>query len=120
MESPHRWHVSIHTFDSDFDTVLTLYAPSCDGEQITCNDDANDDTRQSEIRDFFVAGEEFFIVVDGYSIDNVGHVSLNIDLAEVYCEDGIDNDEDGLEDCDDPDCISYSPICMGLTCPQTH
>lgn len=108
----------IHTLDSDFDTVLTLYAPSCDGEQITCNDDANDNTRQSEIRDFFVAGEEFFVVVDGYSIEDVGKVFLSIDLAEVYCEDGIDNDEDGLLDCEDPDCSSYSPICMGLTCPQ--
>jgi hypothetical protein len=118
------WKVStdgiyrIHTLDSNFDTVLSLYDASCDGEQIMCNDDANDDVRQSEIRDLFLAGEEFYVVVDGYSLDDVGDVSLAIDLAESYCEDGIDNDNDGLWDCEDPDCESYSPICLGLTCPQ--
>ena len=52
----------------NFDTVSTLYDASCDGEQIMCNDDANDDIRQSEIRDLFLAGEEFYVVVDGYSL----------------------------------------------------
>ena len=66
----------------------------------------------------FWRAKNSYVVVDGYSLDDVGDVSLSIDLAESYCEDGIDNDNDGLLDCEDPDCETYSPICMGLTCPQ--
>lgn len=38
---------------------------------------------------------------------------------ETSCDDGVDNDGDGLTDCDDPDCADH-PACLGgeITCGQ--
>jgi hypothetical protein len=30
-----------------------------------------------------------------------------------FCDDQVDNDEDGAIDCDDPDCVE-DPSCVGL------
>ena len=35
------------------------------------------------------------------------HGSTNDDATGATCFDGIDNDGDGLGDCDDPDCSIY-------------
>ncbi len=40
---------------------------------------------------------------------------LNEDNFEI-CTDGIDNDNDGLIDCDDPDCNSIGIICESVAC----
>ncbi|MEC7987959.1 MAG: CAP domain-containing protein [Myxococcota bacterium] len=108
----------IHTLGSDFDTVLTLYEANCNPEELVCNDDADSETRQSELRLHLEAEEELLIVIDGYNTDNNGQTALQIDLAERYCEDGLDDDNDGQIDCDDPDCSAIAPTCNGQTCPE--
>ncbi len=95
----------IDTEGSGFDTVLYVLAGSCDGPELTCNDDVGG-TFQSAVELEAVAGETFIIVVDGYGGD-AGDVQLNIRQAESQaCSDGVDNDADGLTDCDDDDCAT--------------
>ncbi len=49
----------------------------------------------------------------------VDSVAVNIGVCAEICTDGIDNDGDGLIDCNDPDCRLYlagvptSPVCQG-------
>ncbi len=76
-----------------------------------------------------VAGQDYWVIVDGYGGD-VGSWTLSLDCvadAEVSCTDGIDEDQDGVTDCADPDCFGASPDCQpacqpaaqALTCGST-
>ncbi len=65
----------------------------------------------SEIEIDLAACETITIVVDGPSIDAVGDFRLSIRGTEKLCDDGTDEDGDGLVDCDDPDC--FSAACRG-------
>jgi len=42
-------------------------------------------------------------------------LSASPDHAQEICNNGIDDDDDGLSDCKDPNC-SDQPICKGQTC----
>ena len=66
------------TVGSEFDTILSLYdadrsltdAERCDddaAEALTCNDDAVDFGLSSEISYDVIAGEQYVIIIDGYS-----------------------------------------------------
>lgn len=61
------------------------------------------------------AGTTYFIIVDGWSptdATNAGPFELVVDLApEFECNDAVDNDENGLTDCEDPGCVA-SPFCL--------
>ena len=59
-------------------------------------------------------GETYYIVLTAYDIfqnesDKSDEVSIFMEITEI-CTDEIDNDGDGLTDCDDPDCAN-SLIC---------
>jgi len=44
------------------------------------------------------------------SLCDLAKVFVNVgDLTETNCMDGVDNDNDGLIDCDDSDCLPISP-----------
>ena len=117
--SPKDGFFKFSTEGSSFDTVLTLYEDGdCSAEQITCNDDMAEGIYQSEIRRLVAQGETFLVVVDSYEEGERGDFSLSISTAEQYCEDGLDNDEDGLSDCEDDDCLSIAPNCQGIECPS--
>ena len=60
-----------------------------------------------------LAGETRSVVVDGFGnlTSNAGVYQLNIRQVEDDCTDDVDNDEDGLSDCADPDCTGT------FTCP---
>ncbi len=116
---PRDGHYRIETQGSDFDTVLALRKPICDGDQdnvIQCNDDVGGDQRWSRIARTFVAGEAVLIAVDGYGAADAGSVRLTIERAEGLCEDGVDDDGDGETDCDDSDCAA-TPVCKDVACP---
>ena len=49
--------------------------------------------------------QSIVIVVDGWNREQ-GAYQLTIEGVEEACDDGVDNDNDGLTDCDDPDCLS--------------
>ena len=89
---------------------------------------------QSEFGEFFsfdaVDGQLYFLVVDGRGPADRGDYLLQLQCAtgfEQVCDDGLDNDGDGLVDCDDPDCAN-DPACGGqacvpadtLTCPASR
>ena len=66
------------------------------------------------------AGSEWFIVVDGYGGDvspyDLELSGAGVPTTEVACDDGLDDDADGLVDCDDPDCAA-AVSCAGECVP---
>ncbi len=65
----------------------------------------------------FPAGD-YFLVIDG-AAPGAGSVSVHVtayDALEAVCDDGVDNDADGLEDCGDTDCIAAA-ACSDSACP---
>jgi hypothetical protein len=89
---------------SGYDTVISLH-DGCSGSQHSCNDDFGG-TLQSQTSLAMTAGEEVLIRVSGYSTAT-GTYTLGIYTnSEVVCDDGVDEDQDGLTDCDDTDCAS--------------
>ena len=104
------------TFDfslenSGYDTVISLH-DGCSGTEHSCNDDFHSLQSQSSLT--MTSGEEVLIRVSGYS-SNTGTFTLGIYAdSEVVCDDGVDEDLDGLTDCDDTDCANDA-ACGGAT-----
>ncbi len=110
--APEAGFYEIDTLGSDFDTVLSVRTDCTGATVVECNDDIQRgmETR-SKVSVELAACETVLIIVDGYNADEMGNVVLNIGTQEQICDDGIDNDEDGMADCDDPDCFSID--CSG-------
>lgn len=99
--APRAGAFDISTEGSAFDTVLSVRR-GCAGEEIACVDDAGG-SRQASLTVTLAECETIVIVVDGFSLDEAGAVSLRITGRESVCDDGVDEDGDGLVDCDDTD-----------------
>ena len=62
------------------------------------------------------AGSSYYFVVDGYEegvLAGEGAFVISVDchpLSELDCSDGLDDDNDGVVDCDDDDCLN-TPDC---------
>ncbi len=130
--------VEIAAFAQGWDLDLTVLeaVPTDDGD-IGCDPEAcvatswNPPNGPGEFLEFEAsANRVYFIVIDGWGEDS-GEFELQVQCStggvETECDDGLDNDGDGLTDCDDPDCIG-SPDCGGdgaclpvgnVTCPAT-
>ena len=72
------------------------------------------------------AGSTWYVVVDGYqgdsspfdiTITEAGNGPLPPPSTESSCADGLDDDADGLVDCDDSDCGSASACQVGTCIP---
>ncbi len=102
---PHAGRYAFDTLGSDFDTLLAVTVASCGGIEIACNDDAfvGDDRTRSRVALDVPADAGYTVVVSGWG-DSSGDYVLNIEQLEVDCADGDDEDDDGLVDCEDPDC----------------
>jgi hypothetical protein len=61
-----------------------------------------------------MAGQTYFVVVQGLTPADQGAFSLNLDipLPETICNNFIDDDVNGYTDCDDKNCQMTSPDCM--------
>lgn len=108
-------------YDAQVKAKLELSTASLDLLLIsgdTCEPQSCDQYGLSELNFEALAGETYFVVVDGYVDDPMGTYRLTVDCSvetESDCADGIDNDKDGLLDCaDEADC-SLSP-----SCPRCH
>jgi hypothetical protein len=66
-------------------------------------------------------GKTYYIVVDGFAGEKGAfQVTVNCTVAnEFNCGDGIDEDEDGMVDCQDPDCFGSSDACEPGCVPDT-
>ncbi len=112
--------VCVDSAGSDFDTIMYLRT-TCDdpGAEIDCNDDAEDLGLQSEIEFQAVAGQTYYVFVDGFSgaegefVFTVAHAPCGQEVLPEVCDDNVDNDNDGDVDCDDSDCEGLD-LCAGL------
>ncbi|MGF1464572.1 MAG: MopE-related protein [Sandaracinaceae bacterium] len=106
-----RWRFS--TLGSTFDTVLYVLTACPSGAELGCNDDTLGASSRVDLN--VVARQEVTLVVDG-SGDDEGRYQLNIERLRPPedCDDGRDNDGDGLVDCDDPDCATDPSCCRPL------
>ncbi len=102
------------TAGSAYDTVVDVLT-SCTGSSLACNVDGNGDGTSSAM--FTVAaGQTVIIIVDGAGGAS-GHFVLGIEHygAEI-CNDHVDNDGDGLVDCDDFDDCFDNAACIETMC----
>ena len=72
------------------------------------------------------AGSTWYVVVDGYqgdtspfdlTVTEVGNGPPPPPSTETSCADGLDDDADGLTDCDDSDCASANACQLGTCIP---
>jgi hypothetical protein len=98
------------------DTVLYVLDGSCTGGEIACNDDIDASSLDfaSEVAVDLALNQTVVIVVDaggptGFPFE------LSIEQSEGTCDDMLDDDGDGLIDCDDPDCRGV-PACTETIC----
>ncbi len=91
-----------------FDSVIYVVT-ACPPTADTCVAGADvEDLGGEEVNAIIGAGRTVFVVVDGSEADDKGAYRVKLDLVErreVNCGDGVDDDEDGLADCDDPECL---------------
>jgi uncharacterized protein YkwD len=104
FKAPIAGKYRISTAGSAFDTILYVREDSCTGEELACNDDQGD-LKTSLVSLELQANQTVIVVVDGWDTEQ-GAFQLTIEGTEGICDDEIDNDGDGLMDCDDPDCLS--------------
>ena len=110
--APRAGRYRFTTEGSSFDTILSARRGSCTGREIVCSDDA-DGASHSTITLELAECDTLTLVVDGHDADGVGAFALSISgTLEAACDDALDDDGDGLVDCDDPDCAS--PRCDAL------
>ncbi|MDQ3036291.1 MAG: CAP domain-containing protein [Myxococcota bacterium] len=102
--APRTARYRFSTEGSAFDTILSVRAGSCGGRETTCNDDGATGSTHSVVTMDLTSCTTVTIVVDGYDTDGVGAFTLSITASEASCSDGVDDDGDGLVDCEDPDC----------------
>jgi hypothetical protein len=64
-----------------------------------------------------VGGTTYYVLVDGVGFGDQGAFALEVRCPQLVedCGNGVDDDEDGLVDCDDPGC-GTSPLCKELAC----
>jgi hypothetical protein len=93
--------------------LFVLSGTGCDSDSCAA---FGDDT----VSWYVTAGSTWVIVVDGAGGDS-SPFELSLDVVasapteELECGDGLDDDADGLVDCDDPDC-STEALCLEETC----
>ena len=130
-----------YTWTAEFDAVVTvsLSGEEADTDLIVlesmgegCDPEQCRDWDFSKVTFEAVAGQTYYFVVDGYEegvLPGEGDYTIAIEcqpLNELDCGDGMDDDLDGLTDCDDPDCAGTVecplPVCepaWNLACGET-
>lgn len=101
--APYAGAFTIDTAQSSFDTVMYILDGDCEGSEIGCSDDVGQGVLTSSVTMNLNAAQTIFIVIDGYNGES-GNYRLEITGSEQNCSDELDNDGDGLTDCDDSDC----------------
>ncbi|HRY97412.1 MAG TPA: hypothetical protein P5147_28385, partial [Myxococcota bacterium] len=112
--------VFVSTEGSEYDTVLYVRSECADIDaELGCNDDAAGS--QSEVQLQVEAGTTYSIFIDGFDAYAYGGIVLTLsDCGAVeLCDDGADNDGDGLADCADLDCAEF-PACATGDCCAAH
>ncbi len=94
--------------------VLTLRKDGCDGQLVQCKASKF----YSPVIQEELGGGTYYVLIDRAGIGS-GPYSITFKFVDVVtgddCTNGIDEDGDGLLDCEDPDCVD-SPFCQGAWC----
>jgi len=106
--APYSAEFQATTEGSHANTVLSVLSGSCSGAEIACNDNAID--LWSSVTFWATGGQDYVFVIAGFGVAS-GDVVLNIQEASAgdesgLCSDSVDNDSDGVTDCDDIDCAT--------------
>ena len=114
-----RSSLRVETISPDVDTLIYIRSGDCDeGESLDCNDDGGEGN-DSLINLNVVEPGEYFLFIDGFGNASTGESLVVVDITPIIppvteCNDGVDNDEDGLIDLNDPGCIN------SLTASETN
>ena len=103
-----RWRFALS--GTGFDTVLAV-TDGCGGAELAC---ADVDTPE-EVGVDLDEGQQVVVIVDG-AANGQGFYDLDATLVpstESVCDDGLDDDVDGLTDCLDPEC-GGRPECLEI------
>ena len=120
-----------YTWTAPYDAMVTVTLTDEDAEtDLMVLDNLGDGCVPANCHDYdfttvtfeALAGQSYFFVVDGYEegvFEGEGAYTISVDcqpVNELICDDGIDDDGDGLTDCDDEDdCLGTEacplPIC---------
>jgi len=95
--------------DTSFDSILFVNT-DCDPTKAGCVGVSENATGSDEtVAHTMAAGETVYVFVDGYygSSDGVFGLEVSGAFKEDQCMDGLDDDDDELIDCDDPDCAEF-------------
>ena len=89
----------------NFDGALIVLSENCWPELACSALDEQSGLTPESVQVPMIAGETYYIIVDGYSGSSMGEYTLSVSCGEPEdCSDSVDNDEDGKTDCYDPDC----------------
>ena len=102
--APHAGTYRFTTEGSDIDTILGVRDGTCAARELFCNDDAIEGEKWSALTMTLDECETVTLVVDGADGAAVGPFVLEVGASEASCFDGVDDDADGMTDCEDPDC----------------
>ena len=102
------------TANANYDVALAVF-DGCYGNELVCADSSALNTLDLQA----TAGESYAIVIDVATDSAVGNATLDITTdTEMSCGDGVDEDNDGLVDCDDELDCWYALDCANPTCPN--
>jgi hypothetical protein len=96
--------------DDSLNGVLSIHFGACPSVPGAFCDDlvtVQGDTGSEALSRNLSQGSVIYLVVDGATADDSGIFSLRVEgfpTSEVACDDNFDDEQDGLTDCDDPDC----------------
>lgn len=95
-----------------FDGALMVLSENCWPELSCSAHDEQAGLTPESVSVPMIAGETYYLVVEGYVASDSGAYTLSVDCGEPEdCADNVDNDDDGKTDCYDPDC-SGDPACL--------
>ena len=109
FDSPVTGEVTVTLSDETAETDVIVLTAGPDGE---CLADACVDYGLSAVTFDAVAGQTYYLIVDGFN-GALGSYRINVTCpleVETSCNDGVDNDADEATDCADEDCAGQA-IC---------
>jgi hypothetical protein len=112
FQNPVQQNITIDTIGSGYDTALIVYRDRCGVDpQLACDDDSGGGVNSRVVLNNAAPGT-YYVVVDGWA-DSAGAYRLNLSLGvREQCENGVDDDGDGLIDCADRLDCAAAPNCM--------
>jgi hypothetical protein len=106
-DAPMRVTALLTELEADLDLFLLL--GSCDIDSCVAHSAGQGDETADAVVE---TGEPLFVAIDGYEgAEGTFELAIQVEPVELDCDDDIDDDDDGLTDCADEDCL-LAPVCV--------